>query len=654
MAGYRQPVDYSTFDGFLAVPRVNGLAQSIDGSRLVAAIAEYDKEANKLVSALWELDPAGDSEPRRLTHSAEGESQPVFEPDGSLLFVSSRSNDDIPALWRLPVTGEAAKVAGTPGGISAVQVAAGAGTVVVSTSMMPGATDAESDEQLRKARKDAGVSAILHTSSPVRMWDKELGPDETRLQVVGDPLKELTPAPGRALDEAEFVVTPDGKTVIAKWQVDRVGWPRPVLIGIDTATGEQRTLADAEDVGFSEPAVSHDGRHAVCTRWQDQSHLKPALVSLLLVDLESGDARELVTDPDRWPDTPKFSADDRAIFFIADDHGHRPVFRVELETGEVTRVTTEGTFSAVQVSPDNATLFAIRAATDTPPHPVRIDLATGDAVRLLPAPDAELPGTLERVETTAADGATIEGWLILPRGATEPAPLLLWVHGGPLGAWAGWSWRWNPWLMATKGYAVLMPDPALSLGYGAHMVERAWERWADLVYEDLMAITDAVVARPDIDAERTAAMGASFGGYLVNWIAGRTDRFKCLITMAGKWTPENFWATSDMPGYFRTEWGPLEEFPDRYADRTPRRFLEQITTPTLVIHGAMDQRVPINQTLHMFTDLQLAGVESAYLSFPDEGHWILKPGNARIWHETVWAWLAKHIHKQEWIKPPLL
>jgi dipeptidyl aminopeptidase/acylaminoacyl peptidase len=652
-------VDYSTFDDFLAVPRVNSLALARDGSRLVAAIAEYDKDANKLVSALWELDPDGSGEARRLTHSAEGESQPVFEPDGSLMFVSSRSSDgdDGPALWRLPVTGEAAKLTSTPGGISAIRVAADAGTIVVSTSVMPGAKDAAEDKELRKARKDAGVSAILHTSSPVRFWDSELGPDEPRLQVVGEGgEKDLTPTPGRALDDAEFVVAPDGKTVIAKWQLDRVGWPRPVLVAIDTDTGERRTLVDAEDAGFYEPAVSHDGRHVAFTRWQDQKHDRPPLVSLLLADLETGETRELVADPDNWPETPVFGADDRSVFFIAFDHGHRSLFRADLETGEVSRVTTEGSFSAVQVSPDNATLFAIRAATDAPAHPVRIDLASGAVTRLLPAPEAELPGTLERVETTAADGTTIEGWLILPRNASpaEPAPLLLWVHGGPLSAWAGWSWRWNPWLMATKGYAVLMPDPALSLGYGAHMLERAWDRWADLVHEDLMAITDAVEARPEIDAERTAAMGASFGGYMVNWIAGQTDRFKCLITMAGKWNTENFWATSDLPGYFRAEWGPQEEFPDRYAERSPRRFLDRITTPTLIIHGSLDQRVPINQTLHLFTDLQLAGVESAYLSFPDEGHWILKPGNARIWHETVFAWLGKHLDKQEWTKPPLL
>ena len=635
-------MDYSSFDDFLAVPRVNALALSLDGSRLVAAIAEYDEEKAKLVSALWELDPSGAGEPRRLTRSDEGESQPVFEPDGSLLFVSSRSNEDIPALWRLPVSGEAEKIASTPGGISAVRVAAVAGTVVVATSVMPDATDAAEDEKLRKERKDAGVSGILHTSSPVRLWDSELGPDEVRLQLV-DGL-DLTPTPGRALDDTEFVVTPDGKTVIAKWEVSRVGWNRPTLVGIDIETGKRRVLADVEGAGFSEPAVSHNGRYAVSTRWHDQAHDRLPTVSLLLVDLETGESRDLIT-PDVWPELATFSADDQAVFFGAFHHGRHPIFRVELATGEVSQVTSEGSFSALQVAPDGSSLYAIQAGYDAPPHPVRIDLATGDVTRLLPE-GAGLPGTLERVQTTVADGTTVEAWLVLPH-SDEPAPLLLWVHGGPLSSWGGWSWRWNPWVMAAKGYAVLLPDPALSVGYGQQMIERAWDRWAEVVYEDLMAITDAVAARPEIDAERTAAMGASFGGYMINWIAGQTDRFKCLVSMAGVWNAENFWAGSDMPGYFRAEWGPQEQFPTRYAERSPRRFLDRITTPILVTDGSRDQRVPINQTLHLWSDLQLAGVESAYLSFPDEGHWILKPGNARLWYQTVLTWLAKYIHKQE-------
>jgi dipeptidyl aminopeptidase/acylaminoacyl peptidase len=631
-------VDYSSFDDFLAVPRVNSLALSLDGSRLVAAISEYDQETSKLVSALWELDPEGVGEARRLTRSAEGESQPVFAPDGSLLFVSSRSNEDIPALWRLPVSGEAEKIATTPGGISAVRVAAAAGAIVVATGVMPDASSADEDKKLRKARKDAGVSGILHTTSPVRLWDTELGPDEVRFQFV-DGL-DLTPTPGRALDDPEYAVTPDGKTVIAKWEVNRVGWNRPTLVGIDTETGERRVLADVEGAGFSEPAVSHDGRYAVSTRWHDQTHEKPPTVSLLLVDLETGESRDLVTSG-IWPELATFSADDQAVFFGALHHGRHPVFRVELATGEVSQVTSEGSFSALQVAPDGSSLFAIRAGYDAPPHPVRIDLASGEVTRLLPA-EAGLPGTLERVQTTAADGTTIEGWLVLPR-SEEPAPLLLWVHGGPLSSWAGWSWRWNPWLMAAKGYAVLLPDPALSVGYGQQMIERAWDRWAEVVYEDLMAITDAVAARPEIDAERTAAMGASFGGYMINWIAGQTDRFKCLVSMAGLWNTENFWASSDMPGYFRAEWGPQEQFPTRYAERSPRRFLDRITTPTLVTDGSRDQRVPINQTLHLWTDLQLAGVESAYLSFPDEGHWVLKPGNSRLWYQTVFTWLARYL-----------
>ncbi len=634
-------MDLSSFDDFLAVPRINSLALSLDGSRLVAAIAEYDKETSKLVSALWELDPSGAGEARRLTRSTEGESQPVFAPDGSLLFVSSRSNEDIPALWRLPVSGEAEKIASTPGGISAVRVAAAAGTIVVATSVMPDATDAAEDEKLRKERKDAGVSGILHTSSPVRLWDTELGPDEVRLQLV-DGL-DLTPTPGRALDDPEYAVTPDGRTVVAKWEVNRVGWNRPTLVGIDTETGERRVLADVEGAGFSEPSVSHDGRYVVSTRWHDQSHEKPPTVSLLLVDLESGESRDLVTSSEVWPELATFSADDQAIFFGALHHGSHPIFRVELASGEVSQVTSEGSFSALQVAPDGSSLFAIRAGYDAPPHPVRIDLATGSVTRLLPA-GAGLPGTLERVQTTVADGTTVEAWLVLPRSA-EPAPLLLWVHGGPLSSWAGWSWRWNPWLMAAKGYAVLLPDPALSVGYGQQMIERAWDRWAEVVYEDLMAITDAVAARPEIDAERTAAMGASFGGYMINWIAGQTDRFKCLVSMAGLWNTESFWASSDMPGYFRAEWGPQEQFPQRYAERSPRRFLDRITTPTLVTDGSRDQRVPINQTLHLWTDLQLAGVESAYLSFPDEGHWVLKPGNSRLWYQTVSTWLAKHLDK---------
>ena len=190
-------------------------------------------------------------------------------------------------------------------------------------------TDAAEDEKLRKERKDAGVSGILHTSSPVRLWDTELGPDEVRLQLV-DGL-DLTPTPGRALDDPEYAVTPDGRTVVAKWEVSRVGWNRPTLVGIDTETGERRVLADVEGAGFSEPAVSHDGRYVVSTRWHDQSHETAA--DGLAAAGRSGDRGE--SRPGHFfrgsgrswrPSVPTT----QAIFFGAFHHGSRPIFRVEL------------------------------------------------------------------------------------------------------------------------------------------------------------------------------------------------------------------------------------------------------------------------------------------------------------------------------------
>ena len=379
-----------------------------------------------------------------------------------------------------------------------------AGTIVVSGNALPGSADTAADEKRRTARKDAKVSAALHTESPVRFWDHDLGPDELRLFALAadgtGEARDLTPAPGRALDETAFAVTPDGSLVITSWnESTEPGYPRPRLIAVDTATGEQRELAADPSAGFEEPAVSPDGRRAVAVRWQDNTYDDPPLYSLWLVDLDTGEGRELVVDADIWPGSPTFAPDGETIYFLADEAGHRPVFRLDIASGAITRVTASGHYDKLLVAPDGATLYALRDAVDSPPRPVRLDAAATDGEpTYLPAPGAAEPaGRLERVDATAKDGTTVEAWLVLPpeASADAPAPLLLWIHGGPLGSWNGWSWRWNPWLMAAKGYAVLLPDPALSTGYGAKMIARGWGQWGGAPYTDLMAVTDSVVGR---------------------------------------------------------------------------------------------------------------------------------------------------------------
>jgi dipeptidyl aminopeptidase/acylaminoacyl peptidase len=650
---------FASFDDFIGLSRVTDLVLAHDGTRLVATVAELNDDRNELISALWEIDPSGAAEARRLTRSDKGTGTPRFLPEGALLFTSRRdAEDDEPAaLWRLPRVGEAERILSRPGGVAAPAVAREAGTVVVSGKALPGT----GDEQRRRARKDAKVNAVLHTSSPVRFWDHDLGPDEVRLFAVpgGAEPVDLTPTPQRALDEAEFVLTPDGAHVLTTWaMLNEPGLPRTRLAAIDTATGEQRVLADDPEASFAQPAVSGDGRFAVCVREQIMTYDTPPQVSLWLVDLASGEGRELVGDPDTWPGAPAFSADDTAIFFLADESGHRPVFRLDLSSGAITRVTASGHYTNLQVAPDGRTLFALRDSVDTPPQPVRLDARAtdGDPTPLRAPGTTDVTHPVQRVEASADDGTTVEGWLVLPDGAsaTAPAPLLLWIHGGPLGSWNSWSWRWNPWLMVAKGYAVLLPDPALSTGYGAKMIERGWGQWGGTPYTDLMAITDSVVARPDIDETRTAAMGGSYGGYMANWVAGHTDRFRCIVTHASLWSMEQFQGTTDWPGDWMREWGLPTKQPERYAKWSPHHFIDAISTPMLVIHGDKDYRVPIGEALRLWWDLQREGVESSYLYFPDEGHWILKPGNARVWYETVWAWLAKHVHGEQWRQPALL
>jgi len=655
---------------YYAIPRVMALRLSPDGSRLIATIATLNDDGNTYVNALWDVDPAGERAARRLTYSEKGESGAAFLPDGSVVFVSKRGGDDEPAaLWLLDAAGgEARKVLSRPGGIAGVVTATEAATVVVSAETLPGAADHAADEDRRKKRKDLKVSAVLHEASPVRYWDHDLGPGELRLLAAAIPEDtgadaepvDLTPAPGRALDDQHFALSPDGRTVVTGWAVaGEPGFPRAQLVAIDTATGAQQVLAAEDHAVFADPVVSHDGRSVACIRIVDSTYDDPPLPQVWVVDLATGAGRQVGAAADLWPGAVVWAHDDAALFVTSDDHGHHPIFRIDLDSDAVTRLTDTGHFAELSVSPDGAWIYALRDAIDSPPRPVRLDAraqAPIEPAELLAPGAVEIPGRLEQLTVTVDDGAAVHAWLALPPGASAatPAPLLLWIHGGPLNSWNAWAWRWNVWLMVAKGYAVLLPDPALSTGYGRSMIERGWGQWGGTPYTDLMSVTDEVVKRADIDETRTAAMGGSYGGYMANWVAGHTDRFRCIVTHASLWALDQFQGTTDNPAYWAREWGLPHDQPERYEQWSPHRFVAEIRTPMLVIHGDRDYRVPIGEGLRLWWDLQRCGVESKYLYYPDEGHWVLGPGNARVWYETVWSWLATYVHGAPWSRPELV
>ncbi|MGH4013359.1 MAG: S9 family peptidase [Pseudonocardiaceae bacterium] len=670
------PTPFHDLQDYVALPRVTGLELSPDGNRLVTSVSTLEADRTRYVMALWEIDPTGAVPARRLTRSAKGESGAAFTPDGDVLFVSARpdpdakpGDDDVPAaLWLLPAGGGEARVIGTrPGGFTAPAVAARAATVVATSMTLPGAVTAEDDEERRKARKDKKVSAILHTGYPVRFWDHDLGPDQPRLLAGTLPGPEgavewtdLTPAPGPALRETSTDISPDGSTVVTNWQVrEPHGSSRDTLVAIDVATGARRTLADDPGFDFGEARISPDGQSVAVIRHSRSTPAEAPRVDLVILAMIGGAPVEVTSGWDRWPADVRWTPDGSALIVVADEHGRSPLFRIDLLDATVIRLTgDDGAYTDPRISPDGRHVYALRGTVDAPPAPVRLDAhAAGQQPTLLPgpAPVPALPGTLTEVTATAEDGSPLRAWLALPTNAdAEPAPLLLWIHGGPLSSWNTWQWRWNPWLMVARGYAVLLPDPALSTGYGQAFIARGWGEWGGAPYTDLLAITDAAEALPEVDETRTAAMGGSFGGYLANWIAGHTDRFAALVTHASVWALGQFNCTTDLAFYWLREMTA-----EMAAAHSPHGFADAITTPMLVIHGDKDYRVPVGEALRLWWDLVSRQPDPVvqphqFLYFPDENHWILQPQHAVVWYQTVTAFLAHHVLGKDFQIPDLL
>ncbi|WP_091709384.1 alpha/beta fold hydrolase [Microbacterium sp. cf046] len=695
---------FTSLDDYIGLPRVEALALSPDGTRAVLTVATLKKDATAYERSLWSVPTDGSGSPTRLTRSAKGESSAAFTSSGDVLFVSARpdaeADDDQDAgqLWLLPAAGgEARPITRLAGGVAAIAaVAEASDRVVLSAELLPAAESLEAEAKLRALRKKKKVAAILHESYPVRFWDHDLGPAEPHLLGLdlsglvdtiaavtaesddrapdeaveeggdaGTPYPatlprpaDLTPHPGRSADIAGAALTPDGRTLVASLRVAETRDGRFVLVAIDTTTGERTTLFDEPEVDFESPTISHDGTRLAFLRVERSSPTGPTDLELWVAGIDGADPQRIGGGWDRWASSFVFDAGDVALIATADSDGRGPVYRIPLDGSTPEQLTADDyTYTHVAVDRASGDLVALRSNWVSPSHPVRISRDGGVTALVTPAAIPQAPGTITEVETTAEDGARVRGWLLLPDGASDaaPAPLLLWIHGGPLNSWNAWSWRWAPLLAVARGYAVLLPDPALSTGYGLEFIARGWNSWGGKPYTDLMAITDAVIARDDIDETRTAAMGGSFGGYMANWVAGHTDRFRAIVTHASLWALDQFSGTTDSSDYWQRIFTP-----EAMIEHSPHRFVQDIRTPLLVIHGDRDYRVPIGESLRLWSELAEHHAEPdgstmhRFLFYPDENHWVLKPQHAVVWYQTVFAFLDQHVHGSDWKRPELL
>jgi dipeptidyl aminopeptidase/acylaminoacyl peptidase len=659
----------------IALTRVSDVAASPCGNWLAVVVQRLDRDGAKYASDIWKV-PTDGSAAAQLTRGDCKDTAPGFRHDGALAFLSNRRPNEFKPdeevenrmqVWLLSSDGgEPQQLTDEPLGVEGFRFAKNAPRLVLFAPMIQGVEHEKQRETASKRAKN-GPSARHFKAQPVRHWDHWLHANadmaDTHLiacDAQGGNRVDLAPEAQREFAiEPALDVSADGKWVAVTHQTP--GKDRELdstLLLIDLESKSSRVLGAADNVNFESPVFSPDGRFVAAVRMtRDPTTAVRPLTTIF--DIASGAMRQIGAQWDRWPGPVCWSEDGRQLYVTADDAGQTPVFAIDAAQGNVERITSRasgGVHSNLAVLTDGRIAGIRSTLLDAPecfavePRP---DSAPKALARLAGFAGAHDWADVESFIVPSTDGTPIQSFLIKPKNAaarqSEPVPLLFWIHGGPIGMdQDGWHWRWNPLLMVAQGYAVALPNPRGSTGFGQEFIQGIWGNvWGDQCYKDLMAVADAIAARPDIDAARTMAMGGSFGGYMTNWIGSQTDRFKCLVTHASVASMALFGGTTDHPASWYLDMGgenpyaDMERF-DRYA---PIRYVQNWKTPVLIIHGERDYRCPISEGLNLFEALQYHGVESELLVFPDENHWILKPRNIVAWYDAVLEFIGRHLRR---------
>ncbi len=648
----------------VSLGRVSAVAVSPDGTFAVAAVSRLDETGAKYVADLWRV-PLDGSAATQLTRGKYNDRAPCFRRDGAIGFLSNRPTQDDEErdqVWVLPAgIGEPLAITEEPLGVDEFRFAPRGDLLVVIAEVLPGASETDQRTRAKDLSKNGPSDLFFpNRSGPIRHWDHWLG--RARPHVIayddrGGARRDLTPTADRDFTgDVAFDVSHHGAWIAITERVDSDDrLIDPSILLIDTKDGTKRRIAHGRQLEHGHPIFSRDAKHVYFNR-QRRTKERHGKVELCMADVASGATTILCESWDRWP-IPHAAFVGRKtakqlVVAVADDEGAVPVFVITPKTNEVTRVTSRasgGSHDALSVT-DDGRIVGIRHTLRSPPEVFAIDARPDQTPKML----ANLSGfdakEIESIETTqfdtkASDGARVQTWLVRPKN-TARAKTVLWIHGGPVGAFGdGWHWRWNPHVLASAGYAIALPNARGSTGFGTDYVDGIWNNaWGGQCYDDLMRVTDALEKRDGLDGAHIGAMGGSFGGYMCNFIGGQTTRFKALVTHASIFHLEAMCGASDYGPYFAIEMGTTS-WKDResFERHSPHRFIAKWKTPTLVLHGEKDYRVPISEALILFDALQEHGVPSELVVYPDENHWILRPRNVESWYGHVLRFLGEHL-----------
>ncbi|MBV8705769.1 MAG: S9 family peptidase [Acidobacteriaceae bacterium] len=656
-----------TFDVMMKLSRIDDPQLSPDGKTVAFTVQTVDLPNNTKPSAIYTI-PVSGGTPQLLTNEGNTNARPRWAPNSKrILFVSDRKDGS--QIWSMNADGTDPKqITNMPTGADGETVSPDGKLILFTSEVYPSCTpanaaaggeyDASCNRTNLEAEKASKMKARVYTSLLYRHWTDYQGKRRQHLFIQAldssEHVRDLTPGSGGAppfsLGGLEpYVFSPDSVqvTYVANTDPDLSISTNSDLFTVPAAGGQAKriTTNPGADEG---PLYSPDGRY-LAYRTQARGGYESDQWRLTILDLQTRQINTLTDSLDRWVEGFTWSHDSQRIFFTVDDHGATPLMMISPIGGPI-RTVAQGPTSigSVQFTPDDKTMiFAEQSGS----HPIEIKRAVskgGIAAALTHLNDAVMNDyqltPLEKITVDAADGVKIDSFVVKPPGfvPTQKYPVLFAIHGGPEGDWGeSWSYRWNAQVLAGAGYVVILPNPRGSIGYGQAFTDAVNGDWGGRPYDDIMATVDYVSNLPYIDKDRMVAAGASYGGYMIDWILGHTDRFKALVTHAGVYDLRSEAGTTEELWFAKWEFqGFPWENPELYEKWSPSSYAKNFKTPTLVTHGELDYRVPIGQGQQLFTALQQLKIPSKLVQFPDEGHWILKPQNSQFWYSTVLDWLA--------------